>query len=117
MFRCNNQFLHPQLGDISAALQAFQLAQSLRPFDPYTTACTGIAYVHMGLQLQSEGAASEANDRTSQGIAELTSAVGVVMAVTRGGSPEAISGAGCGKADSLSSSRAYDAFFLRGIVR
>lgn len=106
-----------QIGDLEAAVSAFEMAQSLRPFDPYSVACTGISLVHLGLSLQARGEDDAGEGKLEQGLNELTSAV-VVVSRTAAGDELAIPDPSTAMVPSLQEmmipSYAYDPFFLRG---
>ena len=108
-----------QLGEIDLAVQDFEMAQSLRAYDPYSVACLGISLVHQGLVLLSQSTDEDAGrERTQQGLAELTSAVVGVSRSNSTGEELAMPAAN-GEVDIelqelILPSHAYDPFFLRG---
>ena len=108
----------PQLGEIDLAVQDFEMAQSLRAYDPYSTACHGISLVHQGLVMQSKNSEQEAKERMKQGLSELTSAVSVVSRSSSTGEelamPELNGRVDVELQELTLPSYAYDPFFLRG---
>lgn len=107
-----------QLGDIETAVNDFEMAQSLRVFDPYAVSCYGISLVHHGLSLSAQGDPETGDEKIKQGIGELTSAVVVVSRnATTGEELSLPSPTGHVEEELVPltlPSYAYDPFFLRG---
>lgn len=105
------------MGERAAAVSDFEMAQSLRYYEPYSVACLGLALVHQGLDLSAQDSDWEGKEKIKQGLAELNSAVAVVSRSPRGDelALPSIDGKVEKELEGLQmESTAYDPFFLRG---
>lgn len=112
------RFFLLQIGQIEEAVKDFEMAQSLRVFDAYSVSCLGISLVHYGLMLSGQGDEIKGNEKTRQGLGELTSAVVVVSRNSSGDELTLPSPNGTiddALVDMTMTPHAYDPFFLRGM--
>lgn len=107
------------MGQVEAAMNDFETAQSLRLFDAYTVSCVGISLVYYGLHLIAEGNDTLGREKTRQGLGELTTAV---IVVSRNSNGDELIAPDDHSDDRVEEDRtwrymgsdAYDPFFLRG---
>lgn len=107
------------MGQVEAAMNDFETAQSLRLFDAYTVSCVGISLVYYGLHLIAEGNDTLGREKTRQGLGELTTAVVVVSRNSQGDElvvpdDQLDHSVEAERRGSYMGSDAYDPFFLRG---